>query len=202
LSAGSPEPLAASDRPAFHLAEELSMPTFLWPNGDGHFDVPDEIFQKASLAWVPVDDHDETAGIVFSSTATRIRRNLNPAGPYYAHDPLGNRGDRVYSVVPLTSLPTPVIGPLRLKLYKPDNLVSVLSAIHTLTKLDPIDVSREMGRPRSIENGYHRYIASVIYGYTKIPIFEPPLAPARKAQTTAPKYIPPHLRNRGVMGAR
>jgi hypothetical protein len=48
--------------------------------------------------------------------------------------------------------------------------------------------------PYHLEDGYHRYIASVIMGFPAIPCRVP--KPPAPTIYTGGKYIPPHLRNR------
>ncbi len=48
--------------------------------------------------------------------------------------------------------------------------------------------------PYHLDDGYHRYIASVMMGFSAIPCMVP--KPAAATGSTGGKYIPPHLRNR------
>lgn len=48
--------------------------------------------------------------------------------------------------------------------------------------------------PFHLDDGYHRYIASVIVGFSAIPCIVP--KPAATAGATGGKYIPPHRRSR------
>lgn len=49
--------------------------------------------------------------------------------------------------------------------------------------------------PFHLDDGYHRYIASVIIGFSAIPCMVPKPA-AIATSSTGGKYVPPHLRNR------
>lgn len=51
--------------------------------------------------------------------------------------------------------------------------------------------------PFHLDDGYHRYIASVIMGFSAIPCIVPRLvATAGTSSSAGGKYVPPHLRNR------
>ena len=61
--------------------------------------------------------------------------------------------------------------------------------------VSPVKARRlEAAPPFRLEDGYHRYIASVIMGFPTIPCMVP--KPRAATVSTGRKYVPPHLRNR------
>jgi hypothetical protein len=83
----------------------------------------------------------------------------------------------------------------RLVPYDNARLVSILRALYAGANLEPVVVSRTYRAPPfKLENGFHRFIGSVVMGFTRIPCLVPNVAQA--VASGGPKYIPPHLRNR------
>jgi len=90
------------------------------------------------------------------------------------------------------------------RLLDSERLISILNAFRGGIALPVLTADRgwqpsmngRSGRGFIVRNGFHRFHASIIYGYSKLPILVDKLPQAVAVPTTsgAKKYVPPHLR--------
>ncbi len=108
---------------------------------------------------------------------------------------------------------TPHIGdfvqperPEAYRLVDKDRLISILNAFRARTALPPCTAERSYkpsmngrtGRGIVVKNGFHRFHASIIYGYSHLPVLidkQVVVAPVIDV-STRPKYVPPGLRDK------
>jgi hypothetical protein len=81
------------------------------------------------------------------------------------------RSTRAQAVIELAALRTPRRDD-GVTWFHEDNMCSVLTAMLTGADLPPIDVARFAAdeRPVIVRDGFHRYHASIVMGYRRIPV--------------------------------
>lgn len=100
-------------------------------------------------------------------------------------------------LVPLTSIVLD-FGQ-RLVDYQTERLLSIIKALQEGKDLLPISVIAGQGGLYALQNGYHRFIACVLLGFSSIPIDQPPMQQEIQVlpqPVAAKKYVPPHLRGK------
>lgn len=93
-------------------------------------------------------------------------------------------------VVPMTSIILDFS--IRTHDYDGARLISIIKGIQEGVDLPPLSVTPTRNGLYELNNGYHRFIACALLGFTSIPIDQ--LAPQAVPQPAVPRYIPPHLR--------
>ena len=144
---------------------------------------------------------------------------LTAAGIMDVADPWSKFGRTTYRLLPpaavsasqeIRNVPlgrfTQPMRPEQYRLLDGDRLTSVLNAMRGDTALPPVtmdetytvSMDRSSGRGYRVVNGFHRFHACIVYGYSEIPTLAPK-AVSRKPTTTKSSvgaYVPPHLRGK------
>jgi len=77
----------------------------------------------------------------------------------------------------------------RLVDYDKSRLMSIIRALKSGTPLPPLSVEARQGGLYKLENGYHRFLACALLGFSSIPIDQPPASasvPSPIAKSVAP----------------
>lgn len=166
------------------------MPTYAYPNG-----VLFEVDREALIA----------AGIMLEEDSPDLGMCWNRGGDtHHAYeDPASIGSGQEIHMAHIGDFAQPE-RPEGYRLLDKDRLVSILNAFRGKIKLPVVtaewgwapSMNKKSGRGIILRNGFHRFHASIIYGYHQLPVLiekrEPPSAPS----SSAPKYVPPHLRNK------